>query len=138
MGQTSTLATEPAPTRGRRTLRLAVFALVIVLVWTKVADSALNDAGIVAALAVSWLLPGAASSALGRPSLGAGVDPIAGIAIEAILTAVLLIAVFGTAIDPHNLPWAGGAAVANGQYALRVEKLLSYSTNDFTQGEDNG
>jgi flagellar motor switch protein FliM len=26
----------------------------------------------------------------------------------------------------------------NGQYALRVEKLLSYSTNDFLQGEDNG
>ncbi len=26
----------------------------------------------------------------------------------------------------------------SGQYALRVEKLLSYSTNDFLQGEDNG
>lgn len=26
----------------------------------------------------------------------------------------------------------------NGQYALRVEKLLSYSTNDFLQGEDHG
>ena len=26
----------------------------------------------------------------------------------------------------------------NGQYALRVEKLLTYSTNDFTQGEDHG
>lgn len=30
MGQTSTLATDSAPTRGRRTLRLAVFALIIV------------------------------------------------------------------------------------------------------------
>lgn len=30
MGQTSTLATQPAPTRARRTLRLAVFAVVIV------------------------------------------------------------------------------------------------------------
>ncbi|HVL75579.1 MAG TPA: flagellar motor switch protein FliM [Noviherbaspirillum sp.] len=26
----------------------------------------------------------------------------------------------------------------NGQYALRVEKLLTYSTNDFTQGDDHG
>jgi flagellar motor switch protein FliM len=26
----------------------------------------------------------------------------------------------------------------NGQYALRVEKLLSHSTYDFLQGEDNG
>jgi len=26
----------------------------------------------------------------------------------------------------------------NGQYALRVEKLLSYSSNDFLQGEDHG
>lgn len=26
----------------------------------------------------------------------------------------------------------------NGQYALRVEKLLTYSTNEFTQGDDHG
>jgi flagellar motor switch protein FliM len=26
----------------------------------------------------------------------------------------------------------------NGQYALRVEKLLSYSVNEFAQGDENG
>ena len=30
---------------------------------------------------------------------------------------------FGTAIDPHNLAWAGGAAAPNGQYVLRYETV---------------
>lgn len=48
--------------------------------------------------------------ALGAPALGAGVSPIAGIAVEAILTMVLLFAVFGTAIDPRA-PRLGGLAI---------------------------
>ena len=48
--------------------------------------------------------------ALGAPGLSAGVSPVAGIAIEAILTMVLLFAVFGTAIDPRA-PKLGGFAI---------------------------
>lgn len=47
---------------------------------------------------------------LGTPVLGEAVDPLAGIAIEAILTMVLLTAVFGTAIDPRA-PKIGGLAI---------------------------
>jgi aquaporin Z len=53
---------------------------------------------------------GGRTLALGAPGLGAGVSPVAGIAIEAILTMVLLFAVFGTAIDPRA-PKLGGFAI---------------------------
>ncbi len=66
--------------------------------------------GLAAALAVRAFVPAAAGGNVGLPALGAGVDPIAGIAIEAILTVVLLIAVFGTAIDPRG-PKVGGLAI---------------------------
>ena len=66
--------------------------------------------GIAGALAVKYLLPAAASGTVGLPALGGGVDPIAAIGIEAILTAVLLIAVFGTAIDPRA-PKLGGLMI---------------------------
>jgi aquaporin Z len=76
--------------------------------------------GILAALAVRALLPAAASGTVGLPSLGAGVDPIAAIGIEAILTAVLLIAVFGTAIDPRG-PKVGGLAIG---FAVAADILM--------------
>ena len=47
---------------------------------------------------------------LGTPALGAGVAPAAGIVIEAVLTVLLLFAVFGTAVDPRA-PRIGGLAI---------------------------
>jgi MIP family channel proteins len=44
------------------------------------------------------------------PALGANVDIVQGIALEAIMTAVLLLAVFGTAVDPRG-PKIGGLAI---------------------------
>jgi MIP family channel proteins len=53
--------------------------------------------------------PGRAAG-LGTPALGAGVSPAVGIAVEAVLTMVLLFAVFGTAVDPRG-PRIGGFAI---------------------------
>jgi MIP family channel proteins len=50
------------------------------------------------------------ASNLGTPALGNGVGIPTGIAVEAILTLVLLFAVFGTAIDPRA-PKIGGLAI---------------------------
>jgi MIP family channel proteins len=44
------------------------------------------------------------------PALGEGVDVTAGILLEAIMTTVLLLAVFGTAVDPRG-PKIGGLAI---------------------------
>ena len=44
------------------------------------------------------------------PALAAGVSPATGIALEAIMTVVLLLAVFGTAVDPRG-PRIGGLAI---------------------------
>jgi MIP family channel proteins len=44
------------------------------------------------------------------PALGAGVDPTEGIILEAIMTTVLLFAVFGTAVDKRG-PAIGGLAI---------------------------
>lgn len=44
------------------------------------------------------------------PALGQGVDMVSGIALEAIMTVVLLLAVFGTAVDPRG-PKVGGLAI---------------------------
>jgi len=49
-------------------------------------------------------------SALGTPALGAGITPLLGIGIEAILTALLVLAVIGTAVDPRA-PRIGGLAI---------------------------
>jgi MIP family channel proteins len=49
-------------------------------------------------------------SHLGTPGLGAGVGVITGVAVEAILTLVLLFTVFGTAVDPRA-PKIGGLAI---------------------------
>jgi MIP family channel proteins len=47
---------------------------------------------------------------IGLPALGPDISPANGIAVEAILTAVLVFAVFGTAIDPRA-PKIGGLAI---------------------------
>ena len=44
------------------------------------------------------------------PALGQSVDAVEGIALEAIMTSVLLLAVFGTAVDPRG-PKVGGLAI---------------------------
>lgn len=49
-------------------------------------------------------------SAIGTPALGAGISPIAGIVVEAILTALLVFAVIGTGIDARA-PKIGGLAI---------------------------
>lgn len=54
--------------------------------------------------------PSLDATSLGTPALGAAVSPAAGIAVEAILTMVLLTAVFGTAVDPRA-PKIGGLAI---------------------------
>ena len=50
------------------------------------------------------------AAGLGTPALAPGLAPAVGIAVEAILTMVLLFAVFGTAIDPRA-PRIGGFAI---------------------------
>ena len=54
------------------------------------------------------------------PALGVGVDPLAGILVETILTVILLIAVFGTAIDPRG-PKVGGLAIG---FAITADILM--------------
>ena len=51
-----------------------------------------------------------APSHIGTPGLAAGISPAVGIALEAVLTIVLLLAVFGTAVDPRG-PRLGGFAI---------------------------
>ena len=50
------------------------------------------------------------ASNIGTPALGAGVTPAIGIAVEAVLTALLVLAVIGTAVDPRA-PRIGGLAI---------------------------
>lgn len=68
--------------------------------------------GLAAALALRVLLPETAwqPSAIGTPALGAGIAPIAGIAIEAILTVLLVLVIIGTTVD-GRAPKIGGLAV---------------------------
>ncbi len=49
-------------------------------------------------------------SNIGTPALGTGVTPVAGIAIEAVLTVILVLVVFGTAVD-DRAPQLGGLAI---------------------------
>ena len=69
-------------------------------------------AAVAAGLALRWVLPESAWSAsfIGTPALGEGIGPVAGVAIEAILTLLLVVAVFGTAVDPRA-PRLGGMAI---------------------------
>lgn len=56
---------------------------------------------VLAALAVGYVSNVPDAVAAGTPALGSGVDIWRGIFVEAILTGVLLMAVFGTAVDPR-------------------------------------
>jgi MIP family channel proteins len=64
--------------------------------------------GLLAAWSLVIVFPNQAS--VGVPALAAGIDPLVGIGIEAVLTVILLVAVFGTAIDPRA-PKVGGLAI---------------------------
>ena len=74
--------------------------------------------GICAALAVRAIFPAATN--LGLPAVAAGIDPLVAVGVEAILTVVLLIAVFGTAIDPRG-PKVGGLAIG---FAITADILM--------------
>ena len=50
------------------------------------------------------------ASNIGTPALGPGITPALGIGIEAILTALLVLTVIGTAVDPRA-PKIGGLAI---------------------------
>lgn len=65
-----------------------------------------------AAVALSVLFPEGYRSAatLGTPGLGAGIDFVRGVGIEAILTFFLVIVIFGTAVDARA-PKLGGIAI---------------------------
>jgi MIP family channel proteins len=73
---------------------------------------------VVAGLVLRGVFPDGGS--LGTPALGAGVSPAVGIAVEALLTMVLLFAVFGTAIDPRA-PRIGGLAIG---FAVAADILI--------------
>ena len=66
--------------------------------------------GLAAAWALRAIYSQAVSPTLGRPAVGEGVSPLVALGIEAVLTLVLLTAVFGTAIDPRG-PKVGGLAI---------------------------
>jgi len=86
---------------GRIASRTAVTYVIAQLVGALIAGLTLR-----AVFAESMWVP----AQLGTPALGLGFGPVAGIAVEAILTMVLLFAVFGTAIDPRA-PKIGGLAI---------------------------
>ena len=50
------------------------------------------------------------ASNIGSPALGPGITPLLGIGIEAVLTALLVFVVIGTAVD-HRAPKIGGLAI---------------------------
>lgn len=75
---------------------------------------------ILAAWAVRVVIPAALSPSLGVPALGTDISPVAGILVEIVLTVILLIAVFGTAIDPRA-PKIGGIAIG---FAVGADILM--------------
>ena len=67
--------------------------------------------GLVAGLALKVVFADAwQASNIGTPALGAGISPAIGIGVEAVLTALLVLAVIGTAIDARA-PRIGGLAI---------------------------
>ena len=66
--------------------------------------------GVTAAFVLRTVFSPEASPTLGTPALGPGIASSGGLAVEAVLTIVLLLAVFGTAIDPRG-PKVGGLAI---------------------------
>ena len=75
---------------------------------------------LLAALALRVIFSAAVSPSLGTPALGTGIDPLAGILVETVLTVILLTAVFGTAIDPRA-PKIGGLAIG---FAVAADILM--------------
>jgi len=67
---------------------------------------------VAAAAALRWIFPDASwmTTAIGTPALGPAIDPVRGIGVEVILTVLLVLTVFGTAIDPRA-PRIGGLAI---------------------------
>lgn len=66
---------------------------------------------VAAGLALRAVFPDAwQASNIGTPALGAGITPVLGIGIEAVLTALLVLAVIGTAVDSRG-PKIGGLAI---------------------------
>lgn len=74
--------------------------------------------GLLAAWSMRAIFPGVAD--VGTPVLGQGIDLFGGIAIEAVLTVILLVAVFGTAIDPRG-PKVGGLMIG---FAVAADILM--------------
>jgi MIP family channel proteins len=66
--------------------------------------------GVAAAWSLRAVFSADISAGLGTPQLGPEISVAAGIGIEAVLTAILLVAVFGTAIDTRG-PKVGGLAI---------------------------
>ncbi len=75
---------------------------------------------ILAAWAVRVVIPATVSASLGVPALGADISPVGGIIVETVLTVILLIAVFGTAVDPRA-PKIGGIAIG---FAVGADILM--------------
>jgi aquaporin Z len=65
---------------------------------------------ILAAWAVWLVIPQSSFPNLGIPQLFGSITPLGGIIVETVLTVILLIAVFGTAVDPRA-PKVGGLAI---------------------------
>jgi aquaporin TIP len=59
-------------------------------------------AAVAAAALLRWIFPNDAQGILGAPALGPGIQPEAGLVIEAILTFFLVWVVFATAADPRG------------------------------------
>jgi MIP family channel proteins len=76
--------------------------------------------GLAAAWALRAIYPQSVSPTLGRPTVAEGVPPLVALGIEAVLTLVLLTAVFGTAIDPRG-PKVGGLAIG---FAVAADILM--------------
>lgn len=80
--------------------------------------------GLLAAWSLRLVFPVAVSATLGTPALGQPghpVDPLAGILVETVITLILVIVVFGTAVDPRG-PRIGGLAIG---FALAAGILMA-------------
>lgn len=75
---------------------------------------------ILAAWSLRLVFPADVFPELGVPRLSSGISPLVGIFVEAVLTAILLLAVFGTAIDPRG-PKIGGLAIG---FAIAADILM--------------
>jgi aquaporin Z len=80
-------------------------------------------AQLIGALLAAWslrvLFPADQFPELGIPRL-TGIDPLQGVAVETVLTVILMIAVFGTAIDPRA-PKVGGLVIG---FAVAVDIMM--------------